>query len=117
MAPSERRYREGSRNGARMTLERAFAELRPAMFALAYRIAGSRADADDIVQEAWSQAPYHRHLRGTRHHYSAFTQPAGCVKTQSDLVSRLGPDRRSGGVELINLPGAPAHIRGRRQYE
>jgi len=36
-----------------MTLERAFAELRPAMFALAYRITGSRADADDIVQEAF----------------------------------------------------------------
>src|SRR5262249_26735864 len=27
--------------------------LRPAMFALAYRITGSRADADDIVQEAF----------------------------------------------------------------
>jgi RNA polymerase sigma-70 factor (ECF subfamily) len=36
-----------------MTLEHAFAELRPAMFALAYRITGSRADADDIVQEAF----------------------------------------------------------------
>ena len=36
-----------------MTLERTFAELRPAMFALAYRITGSRADADDIVQEAF----------------------------------------------------------------
>src|SRR5215468_9251954 len=53
MAPSERRHREGSRNGARMTLERAFAELRPAMFALAYRITGSRAAAEDIVQEAF----------------------------------------------------------------
>ena len=36
-----------------MTLERAFAELRPAMFALAYRITGSGTDADDIVQEAF----------------------------------------------------------------
>jgi RNA polymerase sigma-70 factor (ECF subfamily) len=31
----------------------AFEELRPAMFALAYRITGSRADAEDIVQDAF----------------------------------------------------------------
>ena len=36
-----------------MTLDRAFAELRPAMFALAYRITGNRADADEIVQDAF----------------------------------------------------------------
>ncbi|SDR55279.1 RNA polymerase sigma-70 factor, ECF subfamily [Rhizobiales bacterium GAS191] len=36
-----------------MTLDRAFSELRPAMFALAYRITGSRADAEDIVQDAF----------------------------------------------------------------
>src|SRR5262249_41292173 len=36
-----------------MTLEKAFAELRPAMFALAYRITGNRADAEEIVQEAF----------------------------------------------------------------
>ncbi len=30
-----------------------FAELRPAMFALAYRITGNRADADEIVQDAF----------------------------------------------------------------
>jgi RNA polymerase sigma-70 factor, ECF subfamily len=36
-----------------MTLERAFAELRPAMFALAYRITGNRADAEEIVQDAF----------------------------------------------------------------
>ncbi len=33
--------------------ERAFEELRPAMFALAYRITGSRTDAEDIVQDAF----------------------------------------------------------------
>jgi RNA polymerase sigma-70 factor, ECF subfamily len=32
---------------------RALEELRPAMFALAYRITGSRADAEDIVQDAF----------------------------------------------------------------
>jgi RNA polymerase sigma-70 factor, ECF subfamily len=36
-----------------VNIDRAFAELRPAMLALAYRITGSRADAEDIVQEAF----------------------------------------------------------------
>ena len=36
-----------------MTLEGAFVELRPAMFALAYRITGNRADAEEIVQDAF----------------------------------------------------------------
>ena len=34
-------------------LGRAFEELRPALFSLAYRITGSRADAEDIVQDAF----------------------------------------------------------------
>lgn len=34
-------------------LDHAFAELRPAMLALAYRITGSRVDAEDIVQECF----------------------------------------------------------------
>src|SRR5436190_23886269 len=38
---------------AGIDLEHAFAELRPAMLALAYRITGSRADAEDIVQDAF----------------------------------------------------------------
>jgi RNA polymerase sigma-70 factor (ECF subfamily) len=36
-----------------MTPDRTFAELRPAMFALAYRITGNRADAEEIVQDAF----------------------------------------------------------------
>jgi RNA polymerase sigma-70 factor, ECF subfamily len=36
-----------------MTLDHGFAELRPAMFALAYRITGNRADAEEIVQDAF----------------------------------------------------------------
>lgn len=36
-----------------MSLEEAFAELRPAVFALAYRITGNRADAEEIVQDAF----------------------------------------------------------------
>src|SRR6516162_6187448 len=34
-------------------LGRAFEELRPALFSLAYRITGSRADAEDVVQDAF----------------------------------------------------------------
>ena len=40
-------------NAAGVSLDEAFAELRPAMFGLAYRITGSRAEAEDIVQDAF----------------------------------------------------------------
>ena len=36
-----------------VSLDRAFVELRPAMFALAYRITGNSADAEEIVQDAF----------------------------------------------------------------
>jgi RNA polymerase sigma-70 factor, ECF subfamily len=36
-----------------VNLDQAFAQLRPAMVALAYRITGSRSDAEDIVQDAF----------------------------------------------------------------
>jgi len=41
-----------------VNLDHAFAQLRPAMFALAYRITGSRSDAEDIVQDAFLR--FHR---------------------------------------------------------
>jgi RNA polymerase sigma-70 factor (ECF subfamily) len=41
-----------------VNLDHAFTELRPAMFALAYRITGSRADAEDVVQDAFLR--FHR---------------------------------------------------------
>jgi RNA polymerase sigma-70 factor, ECF subfamily len=44
--------------GAGGVSDHAFAQLRPAMFALAYRITGSRADAEDIVQDAFLR--FHR---------------------------------------------------------
>src|ERR1700731_1906526 len=56
MAPRKRRDTkgpEGAKGIDRATLDRAFAELRPAMFALAYRITGNRADAEEIVQDAF----------------------------------------------------------------
>jgi len=45
-------------DGAGGVSDHAFAELRPALFALAYRITGSRADGEDIVQDAFLR--FHR---------------------------------------------------------
>lgn len=42
-----------AKDAGSIDLDRAFAELRPAMLALAYRITGSRTDAEDIVQECF----------------------------------------------------------------
>jgi len=56
MAPSKRRNpksADGAKAPDSVTLGRAFAELRPVMFALAYRITGNRADAEEIVQDAF----------------------------------------------------------------
>jgi RNA polymerase sigma-70 factor (ECF subfamily) len=50
MAASEQRDTTGPDS---VTLDRAFVELRPSMIALAYRITGSRADAEEIVQDAF----------------------------------------------------------------
>jgi RNA polymerase sigma-70 factor (ECF subfamily) len=50
MATSQR----SDAGGAGGVTDHAFAQLRPAMLALAYRITGSRADAEDIVQDAFS---------------------------------------------------------------
>jgi RNA polymerase sigma-70 factor, ECF subfamily len=56
MARSERGSTTGAeRSGGSVGLspDQAFAELRPAIFALAYRITGNRADAEEIVQDAF----------------------------------------------------------------
>jgi RNA polymerase sigma-70 factor (ECF subfamily) len=44
---------EGSKGRDAETLDGAFVDLRPTMFALAYRITGNRADAEEIVQDAF----------------------------------------------------------------
>ena len=56
MARSERSGTTGTdRTGGPdgVSVDKSFAELRPAMFALAYRITGNRADAEEIVQDAF----------------------------------------------------------------
>ena len=44
---------DGTEGADGVTFDQAFAELRPALFALAYRITGNRADAEEIVQDAF----------------------------------------------------------------
>ena len=50
-----------------------FEELRPQLFALAYRMMGTRADAEDIVQEAFIrwQGADHRDVRSARSYLNA----------------------------------------------
>jgi RNA polymerase sigma-70 factor, ECF subfamily len=50
LASGEKRFTESLIDAS---FERTFQELRPAMFTLAYRITGSRTDAEDIVQDAF----------------------------------------------------------------
>jgi RNA polymerase sigma-70 factor (ECF subfamily) len=49
-------------DGTAGLMDHAFTQLRPAMLALAYRITGSRADAEDIVQDAFLR--FHRAAPG-----------------------------------------------------
>ena len=63
-----------------VTIEQ-FAELRPLLFSIAYRMTGSRADADDILQEAF--------LRWQRVELSTVESPRAFLTT---VVSRLSLD-------------------------
>src|SRR5438093_12986 len=62
-------------------LEDVFAEERPRLVGLAYRITGSRLDAEDLVQEAW--------LRAQRVDWATVDRPAAWLTT---VVSRLALD-------------------------
>jgi RNA polymerase sigma-70 factor, ECF subfamily len=55
---------------------------RPRLLGLAYRLLGTRADADDMVQEAW--------LRYSRADHATIASPAAWLTT---VTSRLGIDR------------------------
>ena len=60
----------------------AFLDERPRLWGLAYRILGSRTDADDVVQEAW--------LRWDRADQNEIERPAAWLTT---VTSRLALDR------------------------
>jgi len=60
----------------------AFTTLRPRLFALAYRMLGTRADADDVVQDAW--------LRWSATERSSIVSPEAYLVT---VATRLALDR------------------------
>lgn len=62
--------------------DRVFAEQRPRLVGLAYRMLGSLADAEDVVQEAW--------LRWDRSDTATIERPAAWLTT---VTSRLAVDR------------------------
>lgn len=74
-------------------LEAAFAQARPHLRAVAFRLLGSVADADDAVQDAW--------LRAAGQHSDVIENPTGWLTT---VVSRICLDklkaRRRQGTEL-----------------
>jgi RNA polymerase sigma-70 factor, ECF subfamily len=59
-----------------------FVELRPVLFGIAYRMLGSAADADDVLQEAW--------IRWDRVDESSVESPRAYLKT---IVTRLSIDQ------------------------
>lgn len=72
-----------------------FTAERPRLVGLAYRLLGSVADADDVVQEAW--------IRWSRADQASIERPAAWLTT---VVSRLGLDRlRSRRREQIDYVG------------
>src|SRR5215211_8446326 len=72
-----------------------FAAERPRLVGLAYRLLGSVADADDVVQEAW--------IRWARADQDSIERPAAWLTT---VVSRLGLDRlRSRRREQVDYVG------------
>ncbi len=73
----------------------AFLDERPRLWGLAYRILGSRADADDVVQEAW--------LRWDRTDQDDIERPAAWLTT---VTSRLALDRlRARRREVVTYLG------------
>ena len=65
-----------------MDIDDSFQTHRPRLFALAYRLLGSRADAEDVVQDAW--------LRWHQADRAAIRDPGAWLVT---AATRLGIDR------------------------
>ena len=73
-------WRQGFKEELGMTRDEEFEELRPLLFAIAYRILGSVAEAEDAVQETW--------LR----YESSPTQPTSTKAFLSAVVTRVSID-------------------------
>ena len=98
-----------------MTRGEEFEQLRPLLFAIAYRILGSVAEAEDAVQETW--------LR----YESSPTRPTSTKAFLSAVVTRVSIDvlrspasggrRTSGGGSPSHCSPTPKRIRsGRRSW-
>ena len=70
----------GAEEGADMTRDEEFEDLRPLLFSIAYRILGSVAEAEDAVQDTWLR------WQGTS------TQPASAKAFLSAVVTRISID-------------------------
>ena len=94
---------ELSTTASRMTRGEEFEELRPLLFAIAYRILGSVAEAEDAVQETWlryESSPTAAHVdQGV---------PLGRGHADLDRRAALGA-RPAGGVRRAVVPRAVAH--------
>jgi len=78
-----------------MNTESAFQSLRPRLMALAYRLLGSRSDAEDVVQDAW--------LRWSGADPAAVRDPEAWLVT---TTTRLGLDRlRAARRERVHYVG------------
>ena len=78
-----------------MNTESAFQTHRPRLMALAYRLLGSRSDAEDVVQDAW--------LRWSGAHPAAVRDPEAWLVT---TTTRLGLDRlRAARRERVHYVG------------
>ena len=79
-----------------MTRAEEFEELRPLLFAIAYRILGSVSEAEDAVQETWLRyeaSPTHREMA----HFYAGTGlgPVHLSVTDGGRALRFGEERQS----------------------
>ena len=93
----------GGRAADPTRVERALVDERPRLLGLAYRITGSRIDAEDVVQEAWERA--------RRAGVDEVDRPSAWLTT---VVSRLALDRlRAAQRRRENYVGPVAARAGR----
>ena len=76
-----------------------FEELRPHLLAVAYRLTGTLADAEDIVQDAW--------LRWDGADPGSITDLRAWLTTVVSRLASIGCARRPTGARPISASGCP----------
>ena len=86
-----------------------FKTVRPRLTGLAYRITGSFADAEDVVQEAW--------IRWAARHTASVDNPAGWLTTVTSRLASTGsgPASTPGGLRRSVASRAGSHRRRREE--